>query len=366
MKRMKKLPSFIIAVTSLFFAAIQVQASCPGMVQHPPCVEFWRADAVFVGMAAEVQIKPQRFFGVPPPITVRFTVEEIFKRIKEKEIVLELEHCGYQFKQGEKYLVYAHLRENKLYVRIGGTRTEPIAEATDDLDYLRSLQRGEPQAQIVGKVGQQTAEIKRSDKSFYNREWRFFGSPMTGVKVFAKGTEQIYETFSDAKGEYKFFGLPTGEYEIWADYPLYFRSEKVSVKTAEQGCGVGNIMARRKGLISGRVTDANGATVSNLRLSLVSADTAPEEILEERKDESVWLLGSTNEKGEYRFEMLPAGRYLVVINRANFERTLGNEQAQKIPRLFYPGVKSIKEATVISIKEGEQVENKDFRLPKDK
>ncbi len=119
-------------------------------------------------------------------------------------------------------------------------------------------------------------------------------------------------------------------------------------------------------MISGRITDAKGAAVSNLSVSLVLADAAPEEILEEKENEIAWILGSTNEKGEYHFGMLPAGRYLVVINRANFERTRGSEQAQKIPRLFYPGVKSIEEATVISIKEGEQVEKKDFRLPKNK
>jgi hypothetical protein len=362
---MKKLPSYIITITLLFFVACQVLASCPIMIQHPPCVEFWRTDAVFIATATEVQVKPQRFMGVPPPITARLKIEEIFKGIEEKEILLELEDCGYQFKQGEKYLVYAHRRENKLNVRIGGTRTKALTEAAEDLDYLRSLQRGEQQAQIVGKIGQQTSEIRRNDTFHFNDRF-FFGLPMSGVKVYAKGAEQIYETFSDAKGEYKFFGLPTGEYEIWADYPSYFESKKQSVKTATQGCSDASIMARRKGSISGRITGANGAAVSDLRVSLVLADAAPEEILEERENESVWILGNTNEKGEYRFEMLPAGRYLVVINRTNFERTRGDEQAQKIPRLFYPGVNSIEAATIISIKEGEQVEKKNFRLQKDK
>jgi hypothetical protein len=238
-----------------------------------------------------------------------------------------------------------------------------LTEATEDLDYLRSLQRGEPQAQIVGKIGQQTAEIKKS-KNFSFNDWFFFGSPVIGVKVFAKGENQTYETFSDTNGEYKFFGLPTGDYEIWADYPSYFESRKVSVVTKAQGCGIGNIKAWRKGSISGRVIDANGAIVSDVPISLVSADARPEEILEERKDETVWNFAVTNKKGEYYFSMLPAGRYFLIINRTEFERTRGSEQTQKIPRLFYPGAKSHKETTIISIEEGEQVEKKDFRLPK--
>jgi len=361
---MKKLSSFIFTITLLFFVASEILASCPWMVQHPPCAEFWRAHAVFIATATEVQIKPQRF-GVPPPITARLKIEESFKGIKEKEILLELSDCGYQFRQGEKYLVYAHRRDNKLNVRIGGTRTKPLVEATEDLDYLRSFQRGEPQAQIVGKIGQQTAEIK-SSKNFSFSDWFFFGAPMAGINIFAKGVEQTYETFSDVKGEYKFFGLPTGEYEIWANYPSYFESKKIKVKTTAQGCGVGDIKTWRKGSISGRVTDAGGAVVADLGVSLVLADTTSEEILEERENEIVWNLASTNEKGEYFFSMLPAGRYYLVINRAQFERTRGSEQAQKVPRLFYPGVSSIEEAIVISIEEGEQVEKKDFRLPKSK
>lgn len=360
---MKKLSSFIFAITLLFFVAGEMQASCSGVVQHPPCAEFWRADAVFIATATEVQTKPGSGDG-GVPITARLKIEEVFKGIKEKEFVFESNDCGFQFKQGEKYLVYAHRRNNKLNIQIRHTRTKLLAEATDDLEYLHSLQRGEPQAQIVGKVGQQTTDVKQNRKNVsFDNEWSFIGSPMVNTKVFAKGKEQTYETFSDAKGEYKFFGLPFGEYEIWADYPAYFESKKIQAITKKEGCGIGNIYATRKGSISGRVTDADDAAVSDLRLSLVSADATREEIFETRGNEVVWNLGMTDKKGEYRFTWLPAGRYFVVINRTEFERRLGDEKQQKIPRLFYPGVTSIEEATIIAIEEGEQVPKKDFRLP---
>jgi hypothetical protein len=179
---MKKLSSFIFAITVLFFVAGEIQASCSGVVQHPPCAEFWRADAVFIATAIEVQTKPQVYEGVPP-ITARLKIEEVFKGIKEKEFIFESNDCGFQFKKGEKYLVYAHRRNNKLNVQIRRTRTKLLAEATEDLNYLRSLQRGEPQAQIVGKIGQQTTEVKpgRKDISFDN-DWFFFGS--LAAKIF--------------------------------------------------------------------------------------------------------------------------------------------------------------------------------------
>jgi hypothetical protein len=361
---MKKFSSLIFTLTILLLVTSEIAASCPGVFQYAPCAEYWHADAVFIAEASDVEIKGQRFGGVPPSMTVRLTIEESFKGTKEKEIVLELNDCGYRFRQGEKYLVYAQRRENgKLDVRVGQSRTKPLAEATEDLDYIRSLQRGEPQAQIVGRVGQQTADIKRIP---YTSERSFFGLPLAGVKVFAKGGEQIFETFSDEKGFYKFIGLAAGEYEVWADYPSYFKSEKISVKTKTEGCGIGYLKAWRIGSISGRITEADGAPVQDVRISLVSADATAEEMFEERELDSVWNLAATDEKGEYNFQALPAGRYFIVINLTNFERTLGNERLQKIPRLFYPGVGEMEKASVISIEEGEQIKGKDFRLPKSK
>ncbi|MET0753430.1 MAG: carboxypeptidase regulatory-like domain-containing protein [Pyrinomonadaceae bacterium] len=361
---MKKLSSLIFTLTILLLVTSEIAASCPGVFQYAPCAEYWRADAVFIAEASDVQVKGQRFGGVPAPMTVRLTIEESFKGTKEKEIVLELNDCGYQFRQGEKYLIYAQRRENgNLDVRVGQSRTKPIVEATEDLDYIRSLQRGEPQAQIVGRIGQQTADIKQTR---YSSERSFFGLPMVGVKVFARGGEQTFEAFSDEKGFYKFAGLPAGEYEVWADYPSYFKSEKISVKTKTEGCGIGYLTAWRKGSISGRVTEADGSPVREARLSLVSADATAEEMFEEREFESVWNLAATDEKGEYTFATLPAGRYFIVINLTNFERTRGNERLQKIPRIFYPGVGESEKASVISIEEGEQIKGKDFRLPKSK
>lgn len=361
---MKKLSPFIFTLTILLIFTGEMAASCVSVFQYPPCSEYWRADAVFIAEAADVQVKSRRFGGVPAPMTVRLTIEESFKGIKEKEIVLELGDCGYTFRQGEKYLIYAQRRENgNLDVRAGQSRTKPLAEADEDLDYIRSLQRGEPQAQIVGRIGQQTADIKQTP---YTSERSFFGLPMAGVKVFAKGGEQIFEAFSNEKGFYKFAGLPAGEYEVWADYPAYFKSEKMTVKTKTEGCGTGYLTAWRKGSISGRVTEADGTPVREARISLVSADATAEEMFEEREFESVWNLAATDEKGEYIFASLPAGRYYIVINLTNFERTRGNERLQKIPRIFYPGAGEMEKASVISIEEGEQIKGKDFRLPKSK
>jgi hypothetical protein len=349
----------------LLLIANETQASCPAVVQHPPCAEFGRADAVFIATANKVETQSGNFAGITPPSTVQFTIAESFKGIEGSQLVLEQDSCGHEFKEGENYLVYAHRNQNngKLFVRLGSTRTRLFSEAAEDLEYIRSWRRGDVQANIVGKVGQKTADIKKIFGSSFSSDRFFFGTPMSGVKVFAKNAERTFETFSDATGNYRFFSLPAGEYEVWADYPIYFVSEKLKVQTPANGCGIANFQGHRKGSITGRVADDGGAAISGIRLSLVSADASLEEIYEDRKIESAWLLAETDEKGGYFFSNLPAGRYYVVINRTDYERRL-SEKFRKTPRLFYPNAANLKEATIISIEEGEQITAKDFRLPK--
>jgi hypothetical protein len=376
MFKKSRLFSFVSSVLVLFLASLQVWASCPGIYQHPPCAEYWRADAVFIATAIKVEHKqmPADLLYYPKSMVVTLAVDESFRGIEEKQVVLDLNECGYQFKQGEKYLVYAHRRNNnKLDVRTGGSRTQPLAEAAEDLEYIRSVLRGEKQPSLVGTVGQTTADVKTNllDKPRLGSNLLgpiFYGKPAPGIKVFAEGKEQTYETLSDATGFYQFFDLPDGEYKIRADFPPYFslKETEAKVKTTNRGCALGYLGANRKGLIIGKIFDANGNPIKGVYVSLISADASQSEIFTEKYDDYSfpWAVSVTLENGEYGFAALPAGNYYIVINRAERERTYGDKAAQKLPRLFYPGVLNLEKAAVVSIKEGEQAKGKDFHLQK--
>lgn len=102
MLRKPGLFSFVSSVLVLFLASLQVWASCPGIYQHPPCAEYWRADAVFTATAIKVEHKqmPADLLYYPQTMVVTLAVEESFRGIEEKQVVLDLNDCGYQFKQG--------------------------------------------------------------------------------------------------------------------------------------------------------------------------------------------------------------------------------------------------------------------------
>jgi hypothetical protein len=383
MKKGTKSALFVWTILIFNLHSSLTWASCPILMQQPPCFEFWRTDAVFIATAVEVKEKPFNWdmsFS-PPPIIVKLKVEELFKGVEEKEITLDMNNCGYQFKQGEKYLVYAYRNPNdkKLYVRLGGTRTQPLAEAGEDLNYIRSVLRGEPQPKIIGTVGETSTNVRfyPSNVRFYSSirltsyfdsflKPSFDGRPAPNVKVIAERNGQIYETFTDGEGIYRFFDLPDGDYKIRPEFPSFFDVKEQTAMAKDRGCGVMNLGAYRKGGISGKILDAQGIPIKEIPVSLVFADAPPQEILEQRSDKIVWTSVYTDAKGEYSFKYLPAGSYRIIINRTEFDRSRGSKEAQKLPRLFYPGVNSLEEAATVTIKEGETLKGIDFQVPKTK
>ena len=116
-------------------------------------------------------------------------------------------------------------------------------------------------------------------------------------------------------------------------------------------------------MITGRVFDKNGETLIGVPVSLVPADASYEEIFAEAKDRSVWPFSLTTLQGRFGFSHLRPGRYLLIINRTEYERSQGRQRGRPLPRMFYPGVSDAGAATVIVIDKDDEPREYDFRLP---
>jgi len=287
--------------------------------------------------------------------TVYFNVEETFKGVEGPAVVIELDYCGYLFKENERYLVYARRNDNnkQLEVRAGSSRTRPLSEAAEDLQYIRSLPSAEPGIRVFGNVARNTHNIK---------ETRYDVEPLANVKVVLEGSKERQEFLTNSEGEFEFKGLSAGDYRLRAETPDNLRSETYPLKLMGNGCVPVRIAARPKAQIVGRVLDSKGAPVRGLPVSLVSADAEIGKILAESKDKVEWSFTYTNEEGRYWFSDLGPGRYLVVINRSEFERSRGSEAAKLLPRLFYPGVNDASGATVIVVGRDDKAEDYNFKL----
>jgi hypothetical protein len=342
----------VLFIISLF--ATDALASCPMAQQGPPCVEYWRTEAVFMGVANRVIRTPDTPTAdnwMSVQTTVYFTIVEAFRGAGGTALVLNLDHCGYPFKEGERYLVYAHRNPNnkELDVRVGHTRTRPLSEAAEDLEYIRELAQAEPGSRVFGKVVQHTHKLK---------ERRFVPESLQDIKVALEGNNERHEVVTDSEGRYEFKRIPAGIYRLRAELPAYLSYAEQLVKLSGRECASVDIHANRKGLIAGRVVDVNGKPVDSVPVSLVPADATLEQIL----SETLWMYTHTNRDGSYRFTQLEPGRYLLIINRTGSEKSGGSAITRVLPRLFYPGVSDLGGATVIVVADNDEPREYNFQL----
>lgn len=338
-------------------AGVDAAASCPQVNPGPPCAEFWRADAVFVGTATQVILTPNTTglaIGPYSKSTVYFSVEEAFRGVEDSSLTMEMDYCGYRFKQGERYFVYAFRDRNTgaLRVRHGVTRTRPLVEAAEDLEYARALPASARGSRVFGRVFVYTHDL---------RAGRYAEEPLKGVKVWLEGDGRR-EAATDDEGRYEFAGLPAGTYTVRAEFPGRFDAGEPppTLKAAGRECFAVNLSARRRGRVAGRLLDAEGRPVVYAPISLVAADAPAEEILS--ADHAAWSFSLTDERGRFDFSGLAPGRYLLVVNRADGRR-LPNGDDIKLPRLFYPGVPDITQAAVLTVGERRPEREYEFRLP---
>lgn len=138
----------------LFFAGeSEVEAcSCFGRPQGvQTCGYYWNSDEVFIGLAEKVEID-ERVGGMK----VTFSVERPIRGASEKTIEVftsaNTASCGYPFKQGKRYFVYARKgQDGKLSESLCGPTT-PLEDAEDDLEYAKEIEGGKLGSRIWGRV----------------------------------------------------------------------------------------------------------------------------------------------------------------------------------------------------------------------
>jgi len=109
----------------------------------PPCRAFARTAAVFAGRVTRIgTISTKLASGdAYERILVSFEIERSYRGVHGTSIEVVTDggggDCGYAFKQGQRYLVYASEfpEVGKLYTSIC-SRTREISEAEEDLEYL--------------------------------------------------------------------------------------------------------------------------------------------------------------------------------------------------------------------------------------
>jgi len=277
---------------------------------------------------------------------IRFHVDRPLRNVEASEVEvltgLGAGDCGYGFRLGGQYLVYAYSYGDKILSTSICTRTRPLSEATDDLEYIRELSKAPPGGTIFGEV-----RLRRASHAY---EYRL--PPVKDVRILFEGPNKNFESKTNFEGKYTISGLPPGTYKVRIDLPdgLSVYNPEAEVKVYDRGCGQAFFFVEPDTRLTGRVLDAQGMSAADVLMELVPVS---------REGNAYPSYVRTDKEGRYVMKLLKPGGYHLGV------RIAGSAGSTYVPypQTYYPGVKDLSQATVISISEGERVELDELVLP---
>ncbi|MEP6818313.1 MAG: carboxypeptidase-like regulatory domain-containing protein, partial [bacterium] len=205
------------------------------------------------------------------------------------------------------------------------------------------------------------------------------GKPAPGIMVVAAVNISYFEnktvakTTTDEDGNYKLTGLAAGRFIIFPLAKSYVVLKGSAYKGPGQEVNVaeGETIAKidfplvRGGVVTGRITAAEGHPIIAERVNIVLKDSNPD------AGPQMGMLGGTrnqtDDRGVYRVYGLGPGNYKVSVGQApsaGGAASIMGMGGSSYVKTFYPGVEDEARATIIEIKEGTEVSNVDITVGK--
>jgi protocatechuate 3,4-dioxygenase beta subunit len=196
--------------------------------------------------------------------------------------------------------------------------------------------------------------------------------PAAGVTVGLRQTisgaptQKMYKGVTDEEGFYRITSVPAGTYEITPAAFAYVamdgntaRPKSVIVGDDENIEDI-NFSLVRGGVITGKVTDADGRPVVQLMVNLYRASDFVQQSMRQIYPA---VNVQTDDRGVYRFFGLAAGRYKVASGRGD-EVYVANYTPSRLTykQVFHPDVTDHTRAPIIEVREGSEAANIDIRL----
>jgi len=200
--------------------------ACDCVSAGVPCKAFGNAQAIFAGRV----LKIAGTGSADRRITFEVTQAYHGMTGKTAEVITGQGggDCGYDFKEGVSYLVYAspHVDIGDLYTGIC-TRTRPLAEAKDDIEYLTHKDDPAHGAGIEGDIWLQSRDAKNVVTTT---------GPMAGITVTISGVSLRKTVVTRKDGHFQLWGLDPGAYRVSPTLPDNFLKTAQTVRLAAQSC----------------------------------------------------------------------------------------------------------------------------------
>ncbi|HET6979901.1 MAG TPA: carboxypeptidase regulatory-like domain-containing protein [Pyrinomonadaceae bacterium] len=171
-----------------------------------------------------------------------------------------------------------------------------------------------------------------------------------------------FKSTTDEEGKFRITNVPPGSYEVIPASPAYVAIEgrKSLVVGRNETVEDINIALEQGGVITGKVTDAEGRPVIEEMVFVAAATTTQQTT---RKERPSYIRNiRTDDRGVYRAYGVPAGKYTVSVgNDAKFSVGSRNSTGA-YQRTYYPSASDPDTATVIDVSEGSETTNVDITI----
>jgi hypothetical protein len=233
-------------------------------------------------------------------------------------------------------------------------------------------------AVILGYLGyysvaqSQTKPIKKTLTGTVSGRVTIKGKGAPGVVVglrtgeFTRQPGPLFKSTTDQEGNYRIIDVPAGNYQVApiapafvvSDGPAYgSRGTPLVITEGEAVDGI-DFALLRGGVITGKVTDAEGRALIDERITLFRADP------NNQRGSAFYFAPEgfqTDDRGIYRMFGVPAGRYKVGQSEDGFYRSI-EEGRPSSKQTFHPDVTDLAKATVIELAEGAEATNIDITV----
>jgi hypothetical protein len=206
------------------------------------------------------------------------------------------------------------------------------------------------------------------------------GAPLKNAHVIynradagPNGAASPISTDTDPQGRFS-LQMAAGSYRLWVERSGFARQIFGALSPAGEGAPLTLAAGQQLhqlvflmtplGAIAGRVFDEDGEALSGVGIQVLrfSYSTGHRQLIS--------MAGaSTNDRGEYRVFGLPAGRYLLLASPPAAPMSHPFESGALVPEaqdayaaLYYPGVLDVDSASPVSLPEGGELNDADFRL----
>jgi hypothetical protein len=344
-----------VAMLAAILGGASTASACTCISPGPPCQAFWKAEAVFDATVDRIEPTTRRHdYGDNRLVTLReylvhLSVSQSWKgpATAPLEIVTADSGgmCGYEFKPGKRYLIFAHKRP------LDGRWITSICSATREYDgagetaaFLSSLAQPAKGGRIFGS-------LKAHLPSFVS------DSPLSPqpiearVRLFGAGREW---RVSSASGLFEFTGLAAGPYRLELQLPEGYATPEpnrtIEVPN-ERACVQADYYLQPAGRIVGLVLDAGGRPAPRVAIEVTTPDARAHPMYG-----LPTVSGRTDENGAIEIRGLPPGRYIVGVNLADLP-----SRNRPIGRTLYPSDGS--EPTIVTLGVAQTFDLGTWKLP---